>query len=77
MSESIADLQQNHTVLPLTMELAQEIAATARTGAVGIPRLIQTVMSGRNNCGREEVGDYGMERQWEEGFDGQEVKSNV
>lgn len=48
ISKSLADLQQNHEVIPLTEEEAKEIAAQARTGAVGIPRLIQTVMSDRS-----------------------------
>ena len=44
MSESIAHVKKNITAAPLDLESAREIAAQARTGAVGIPRLIQIAM---------------------------------
>lgn len=44
ISKSIACQQQNQSVLPLNLEKAKEIAIQARTGAVGIPRLIQMAM---------------------------------
>lgn len=52
ISKSLADLQLNRTAEPLTEEQAQEIVSQARTGAVGVPRLIQTVMNDRNFHGR-------------------------
>lgn len=48
ISKSLADLRLNRTAEPLTEEQAQEIVSQARTGAVGIPRLIQTVMNDRS-----------------------------
>ena len=44
MSRSLVHLQQNLPLVPLDMERAREIAAQARTGAVGIPRLVQIAM---------------------------------
>lgn len=44
ISESLAKLQQSYSHTPLDMEMAKEIADKARTGAVGIPRLIQIAM---------------------------------
>lgn len=44
ISESIARLQQSNPVLPLQENAAKEITTQARTGAIGIPRLIQIAM---------------------------------
>lgn len=44
ISESLASVQNNLSLAPLTKETAQEIVSQARTGAVGIPRLIQVAM---------------------------------
>lgn len=44
MSESLAHLQRNTPVVPLDLAAAKEIAAQARTGAMGIPKLIQIAM---------------------------------
>lgn len=44
ISESLSHLQQSYPVLPLDVEEAREIAAQARTGAVGIPQLIRNAM---------------------------------
>jgi len=44
ISKSIADRQQNRPSCVLDLEAAEEIAAQARTGAVGIPQLIQIAM---------------------------------
>lgn len=44
ISQSLADLQQNRPVSPLSMETARDIISQARTGAIGIPRLIQIAM---------------------------------
>jgi len=44
MSESLAHLQKNTPVSPLDADAAKEIAVQARTGALGIPRLIQIAM---------------------------------
>lgn len=44
MSESLAHLQKNVSVTPLDLDTAKEIAAQARTGAMGIPKLIQLAM---------------------------------
>jgi len=44
ISESIARLQQSIQAAPLDREAAERIAAQARTGAVGIPQLIQNAM---------------------------------
>ncbi len=44
ISESLAELQKNIQILPLDRETAEEIVAQARTGAVGIPQLIQNIM---------------------------------
>lgn len=43
ISESLAR-QQNTAILPLDRSRAEEIAARARTGAVGVPKLIQMAM---------------------------------
>jgi len=44
ISESLAKLQKSYTLSPLGMNTAKEIADKARTGAVGIPKLIQIAM---------------------------------
>lgn len=44
ISKSFAHLQQNRSVLPLDLEKAKEITTQARTGAIGIPKLIQMAM---------------------------------
>ena len=44
ISESFANVQQNRVISPLDMDVAKEIAAQAKTGALGIPRLIQIAM---------------------------------
>lgn len=44
ISKSLADLQQNQLISPLTLETAQEIVSQSRAGTVGIPRLIQLAM---------------------------------
>ena len=56
ISKSVADLRLNRTAEPLTEEQAQEIVSQARTGAVGIPRLIQTVMNDRSFHGEVNTG---------------------
>lgn len=48
MSQSLAHVQKNGDAAPLDMNAAQEIADQARTGAVGIPRLVQIAMEGVN-----------------------------
>lgn len=44
ISESIANLQQSCPASPLDIDAAQGIVSQARTGAVGIPQLIQMAM---------------------------------
>lgn len=44
ISESIARMQKNILTEPLAREKAEEIVRQARTGAVGIPQLIQNAM---------------------------------
>ena len=44
ISESLVNLQKNAPVSPLDVNTAKEIAVQARTGAIGIPRLIQIAM---------------------------------
>lgn len=44
MSESIARMQKSIPAMPLDKKAAEEIVRQARTGAVGIPQLIQTAM---------------------------------
>lgn len=44
ISQSLSRLQQSRPISPVDMEKAREIAAQARTGAVGIPALIRTAM---------------------------------
>ncbi len=44
ISRSLAELQQNRTIAPLDREAAETIADQARTGAIGVPQLIQNVM---------------------------------
>ena len=44
ISRSLAELQKNTPVSPLDLEAAEAVAAQARTGAIGIPQLIQNVM---------------------------------
>lgn len=44
ISESLAHARKNAPAVPLNMDAAREIAAQARTGAVGVPRLIQIAM---------------------------------
>ena len=56
ISKSLADLRLNRTAEPLTEEQAQEIVSQARTGAVGMPRLIQTVMNDRSFHGEVNTG---------------------
>ncbi len=56
ISKSLADLRLNRTAEPLTEEQAQEIVSQARTGAMGIPRLIQTVMNDRSFHGEVNTG---------------------
>ena len=56
ISKSLADLRLNRTAEPLTEEQAQEIVSQARTGAVGIPRLIQTLMNDRSFHGEVNTG---------------------
>lgn len=51
ISKSLAELQQNRTVMPLSEQAAEEIISQARTGAVGVPRLIQTAMEERMQDG--------------------------
>lgn len=46
MSENIVRMQKNTVEKPLNREAAEEIIRQARTGAVGIPQLIQTAMQG-------------------------------
>ena len=44
ISESLAHIQNQSCTVPLSIDAAKEISAQARTGAVGIPRLIQIAM---------------------------------
>lgn len=44
ISESLAELQKNMQAEPLDRETAEDIVAQARTGAIGIPQLIQNIM---------------------------------
>lgn len=44
ISESLAGLQKNTPLAPLDLETARTVASQARTGAMGIPRLIQIAM---------------------------------
>ena len=44
ISRSLAELQKNVQAAPLNRETAEEVAAQARTGAIGIPQLIQNIM---------------------------------
>lgn len=44
ISESLLSRQKNAPMKPLSREAAEEIACQARTGAVGIPQLVQTAM---------------------------------
>ena len=44
ISKSLADLQKNTPITPLNADAAKDIIAQARTGAVGIPQLIQIAM---------------------------------
>lgn len=44
ISRSLAELQKNVQAAPLDREAAEEVAAQARTGAIGIPQLIQNIM---------------------------------
>ena len=41
ISESLANLQKNIPVRPLSEQTARDIAEQARTSAIGIPQLIQ------------------------------------
>ena len=41
ISESLANLQKNIPVRPLSEQAARDIAEQARTSAIGIPQLIQ------------------------------------
>ncbi len=76
ISESIAGMQRNNPAAPLTKEAAQEILTQARTGAVGIPRLIQIAMKMQNSCGTEEHA-IDSEVWMQDGNLVQEVKSDV
>ena len=51
MSESMAQMQKSIPAAPLNKEAAEEIVRQARTGAVGIPQLIQNAMSCRHSGG--------------------------
>lgn len=76
ISESIASLQLRCPVSPLNMDAAQEIVSQARTGAVGIPRLIQTAMN-TQDC-YDTDGRLDDSEAWEQDGDlGQEVKADV
>lgn len=44
ISESLAKLQKNVSIVPLDKEAAKEISDQARTGVLGIPQLIQIAM---------------------------------
>ena len=44
ISRSLAQLQKNSPVSPLSREAAESVAAQAKNGAIGIPQLIQNVM---------------------------------
>ena len=44
ISKSLVCLQQNCFISPLNLEKAREIVVQARTGAIGIPKLIQMAM---------------------------------
>ena len=44
ISKSLAELQKNVQAAPLNRETAEDVAAQARTGAIGIPQLIQNIM---------------------------------
>lgn len=44
MSESMAQMQKSIPAAPLNKEAAEEIVRQARTGAIGIPQLIQNAM---------------------------------
>lgn len=44
ISRSLAELLKNTPVSPLNLEAAEAVAAQARTGAIGVPQLIQNVM---------------------------------
>ncbi|MCM1173654.1 MAG: ATP-binding protein [Blautia sp.] len=44
ISKSLVSMQQNRFIFPLDPEKAEEIITQARTGAIGIPRLIQMAM---------------------------------
>lgn len=44
ISESLAELRKNIQTAPLDREAAEAIVNQARTGAIGIPQLIQNVM---------------------------------
>lgn len=44
ISKSLAHARKNAPAAPLSMDAAREIAAQARTGAIGVPRLIQIAM---------------------------------
>ncbi len=48
ISESLANLQKNTPVRPLSEQAARDIAEQARTSAIGIPQLIQMAMQGVN-----------------------------
>lgn len=81
MSRSLADVQQNRRATPLTEEAAEKILAQARTGAVGIPRLIQMTMEEENYADRDnsvtaQQADRSQEQDvWDS--NGQGVKADV
>ena len=77
ISESIANIQQSNPALPITMNTAQAILSQARTGAVGIPQLIQTAMKAQEVCGTEEHAAVDSEIWMQAGELVQEVKPDV
>lgn len=77
ISESIANVQQNNPVVPITMSAAQEILSQARTGAVGIPQLIQSAMKSQGDCGTKEHLDVDPEIWMQDDNLIQEVKPDV
>lgn len=81
MSRSLADVQQNRRATPLTEEAAKRILTQARTGAVGIPRLIQMAMEEENYADPDDLGIVEQaDRSQEQGgrdSNGQGVKADV
>ena len=77
ISESLAGMQQSNPALPLTMDMAQDILAQSRTGAVGIPRLIQVVMRSKDSCSVNDPAAVGQTVWGEEEDFMREGKVNV